>query len=315
MTGSWPARTSRRRLLHWGGALALTGGAFALARNTGAVSLSGISATVNVDLLNVRSGPGTSYTTVGQLSFGTKVSCVATSGQWFKITTASLTGYVYSPYVTLVAATPAGTISRGLTDRALVSLTFDAGADRGYAGSILDTLTAKGVKASFGMTGTWASANSDLVQRMAREGHHLVNHTRSHRSFTGRNTGTAALTPAERLDEVETTEASLKALTGAGTKPWFRPPYGDYDGGVLRDIAAYGFKHNLMWTVDSLGWNGLTRDQIVSRIMSQHGNGYIYLFHVGSAPQDGPALPQIIDGLRAKGYGFGTAPQVVFGTT
>lgn len=314
MPGCSAPRVSRRRLLHWGGALVLTGGGLALARTTGAVSLSGVSATVNVDALNVRSGPGTSYSIVGQLAYGSKVSCVATSGQWFRITTASLTGYVYSPYVTLVTATPAGSISRGLTDRKLVSLTFDAGADRGYAGSILDTLATKGVTASFGMTGTWATANGDLIQRIAREGHHLINHTRTHRSFTGMNTGAAALTPAERLDELETTEGSLKALTGAGTKPWFRPPYGDYDSGVLRDIAANGFKHNLMWTVDSLGWNGLTRDQIVSRILSQHGNGYIYLFHVGSDSQDGPALPQIIDGLRAKGYGFGSAPLVVFGT-
>ncbi|MDP9472224.1 MAG: polysaccharide deacetylase family protein [Chloroflexota bacterium] len=305
---------SRRRLLHWGGAALLTGGGLVWARATSAVSLSGVSATVNVNGLYVRSGPGTSYSIVGQLTYGTKVSCVATSGQWFRITTPSLSGYVYSPYVTLVAPAPAATISRGRTDRKLVSLTFDAGADRGYAGSILDTLAAKGVKASFGMTGGWAGANGDLIQRIWREGHHLINHTRTHRSFTGFSTGAAALTPAERLDELETTEASLKALTGYEAKPWFRPPYGDQEAGVLTDIAADGFRYNVMWTVDSLGWNGLSRDQIVSRILSQHGNGYIYLFHVGSESQDGPALPQIIDGLRGKGYGFGTIPEVVLGT-
>lgn len=305
---------SRRRLLHWGGAAVLTASGLALARGTAAVSLSGVSATVNVTALYVRSGPGTTYSIVGQLGYGARVSCLATAGQWFRISTSTLTGYVYSPYVTLVALASAGTISRGRTDRNLVSLTFDAGADRGYAGSILDTLAAKGVKASFGMTGAWANANSDLIQRMARDGHHLINHTRSHRSFTGLSTGSAAISPAERLDEVETTEASLRALTGIGAKPWFRPPYGDYDAGVLRDIGADGFKHNVMWSLDSLGWNGLTRDQIVSRVLSQHGNGYIYLFHVGAASQDGPALSQIIDGLRNRGYGFGTVPTVVFGT-
>lgn len=244
---------SRRRLLHWGGVLALTGGGLALARSAFAVSLSGVSATVNVDTLNVRSGPGTTYATVGQLSYGTKISCIATSGQWFKITVGSVTGYVFSPYVTLVAASAAASITRGLTGQKLVSLTFDAGADRGYAGSILDTLAARGVRASFGMTGGWAGANGDLIQRIWREGHHLINHTRTHRSFTGFSTGAAALTPAERLDELETTEASLKALTGSGAKPWFRPPYGDQDAGVLRDIAADGFRYNVMWTVDSLG--------------------------------------------------------------
>ncbi|HEY2593413.1 MAG TPA: polysaccharide deacetylase family protein, partial [Chloroflexota bacterium] len=67
----------------------------------------------------------------------------------------------------------------------VVALTFDAGADRGYAEAILDTLKTEGVPASFGMTGQWAQANPDLVQRMVAEGHRLINHTWEHRSWTG----------------------------------------------------------------------------------------------------------------------------------
>src|SRR5215211_1758394 len=77
------------------------------------------------------------------------------------------------------------TLSRGPTARQVVHLSFDAGADRGYAEAILDTLKAEGVPASFGMTGQWAQANPDLVQRMAAEGHRLINHTWDHRSWTG----------------------------------------------------------------------------------------------------------------------------------
>jgi len=50
-----------------------------------------------------------------------------------------------------------------------VALTFDAGADRGYAEPILDTLGKQGVPASFGMTGQWAEKNPDLVRRMVAE--------------------------------------------------------------------------------------------------------------------------------------------------
>lgn len=32
--------------------------------------------------------------------------------------------------------------------------------------------------------------------------------------------------------------------------------------------------------------------------------GAIYIFHVGSASQDGLALQRVIDGLRAAGYSF-----------
>jgi len=66
-----------------------------------------------------------------------------------------------------------------------------------------------------------------------------------------------------------------------------------------------------MWTVDSLGWKGISRDEIVNRCLANHGNGYVYLFHVGSRSQDSAALGRIIEGLRAKGYSFGTMAQVV----
>ena len=59
----------------------------------------------------------------------------------------------------VVAAPAAQTVRRFDTTEQVIVLTFDAGADRGYASQILDTLTAKRVAASFGMTGTFATAN------------------------------------------------------------------------------------------------------------------------------------------------------------
>src|SRR3982751_4222748 len=69
------------------------------------------------------------------------------------------------------------TVSRGPAQPRVVHMSFDAGADRGYAESILDTLLAEGVPASFGMTGQWAQANPDLIGRVGGEGHQLINHT------------------------------------------------------------------------------------------------------------------------------------------
>jgi hypothetical protein len=77
------------------------------------------------------------------------------------------------------------------TQRHVVALTFDAGSDVGYAAAILDLLKAKGIRASFGLTGDWVRANPALVRRMAAEGHQLVNHTDRHLSFTGYSTKTA----------------------------------------------------------------------------------------------------------------------------
>ncbi|MBI1886102.1 MAG: polysaccharide deacetylase family protein [Chloroflexi bacterium] len=195
-------------------------------------------------------------------------------------------------------------VRKGATSQKVATFTFDAGADTGYAASILDTLRANGITAAFGLTGKWADANKALVRRIVNEGHEVINHTYDHRSFTGYSTGTAPLTRTERWDELDRTQVAVKTIAGVGTKPYFRPPYGDYDDSVNRDVYARGYRYNVMWTVDSLGWKGLTAPQIKERCLQLAEPGAIYLFHVGAQSQDGPALQSIIDGLKAKGYSF-----------
>ncbi len=155
-------------------------------------------------------------------------------------------------------------VEYGASGRREVALTFDAGADRGYGEEILDLLAQEGIKASFGMTGMYAAENPDLVRRMVDEGHMVFNHTWSHQSFTGANPGTAPLTRAERLEELRTTETLVRDLTGYDLRPYFRPPYGDYDASVLTDVATAGYGVLLLWSCDSRDSLGATADEIVA---------------------------------------------------
>lgn len=203
-----------------------------------------------------------------------------------------------------LARGPARVISRGPASSRSVALTFDAGADRGYAEQILDTLKAKGVRAAFGLTGQWVERNQDLTLRIVNEGHELINHTYRHGSFTGNSTSSAPLTQAQRWAELDRTEQLILSLTGKSTLPFFRPPYGDYDASVNQDIGTRGYGFSFMWTVDSRGWMGLPAAEIVKRCLQLAEPGAIYVFHVGSQSADGPALAAIIDGLRAQNYSF-----------
>jgi peptidoglycan/xylan/chitin deacetylase (PgdA/CDA1 family) len=206
---------------------------------------------------------------------------------------------------------PATVVTKGNTSSKVVALTFDAGSDRGYTSQILDTLRDNDVRASWGMTGRWAEDNPDLVQRMADEGHDFINHSYDHSSFTGLSTGADPLTRDQRWEQLDRTEEIILDLTGLSTKPYFRPPYGDYDASVNADVGARGYAYNVMWTVDSRGWMGLSAGEIVVRCLELHEPGAIYIFHVGSASQDGPALQAIIDGLRDLGYDFVTIPEML----
>ena len=215
------------------------------------------------------------------------------------------------PVTLAPAGSPALVIRKGDASRKIVAFSFDAGADAGFAAQILDTLAANGIHASFGMTGRWAERYPELLQRIVKEGHHLINHTYDHASMTGATTKTLPLTREQRWEELDRTEAIVGQLTGATTKPYFRPPYGAFDDSVNVDVGARGYAYNVLWTVDSRGWMGWSAGAIIQRCLEQAEPGAIYVFHVGSASQDGPSLQAIIDGLRSQGYFIGSVPDVL----
>lgn len=139
---------------------------------------------------------------------------------------------------------------------------------------------------------------------MVEEGHILVNHTYDHPHME-------TLDPEARLSQLSRTEAIVQQLTGATTKPYFRPPYGSYDRQVLLDVAGAGDRYSVMWTVDSLGWKGLPPHDVASRCLERAKPGAIFLMHVGSASTDFLALPEILDGLADAGYRFATIEEMV----
>jgi peptidoglycan/xylan/chitin deacetylase (PgdA/CDA1 family) len=193
----------------------------------------------------------------------------------------------------------------------VVALTFDAGADRGYAAGILQTLERNHVRATFGMTGRWASMNPDLVKRMARDHDTFINHTYDHQSFTGLSTRTAPLTRKQRIWEIDRADSIIRRITGHSSKPYFRPPFGDYDTATLTLARQLGYRYAIMWTVDSGGWEHLPPATILQRCLSGARPGAILLMHVGAQSQDAMALQGIITGLKRRHYHLVTVPQLL----
>jgi len=192
-------------------------------------------------------------------------------------------------------------VSHGPTECNAIHLSFDNGADTGYAEMILDILKEEQVQVSFGMTGGWAQRNPDLTKRIVAEGHELINHTWSHASFTGFSYG-RPLSVGERHLELARAEEYVLELTGKSMMPFFRPPFGDRNAGVFRDVADAGYDYTMMWTIDSFGWMRIPAAQIIERCLSRAEPGAIILMHVGIESEDGPALRPLITALRERGY-------------
>ena len=206
----------------------------------------------------------------------------------------------------LPAALLGRVITRLPTTRKVVALTFDAGASADGVASILRTLKREDVPASFFLTGDFAEQHPDGATHLAAYGR-VGNHTSDHLHLT-------TLTTAQVRAQVTGARTTIRRVTGEDPLPFFRFPFGEYDTRTLTAVNELGYAA-IGWTVDSLGWKGTSGGQsvesVVARVLSAAVPGEIVLMHVGANPDDGTtldadALPDVIAGLRAKGYGFVT---------
>ena len=60
---------------------------------------------VNVDILNIRSGPSTEHEKLGKLSLGTIIEIISEADDWYEISYNSQTAYVSAEYVTIIDST------------------------------------------------------------------------------------------------------------------------------------------------------------------------------------------------------------------
>lgn len=192
------------------------------------------------------------------------------------------------------------------TTRHVVALTFDAGGDAAGLQSILRTLAAENVRATFFLTGRWVAANPGGVSAVIAGGHRIGNHSVSHPHVT-------ALSTAQITAEVLGAQSTIRSA-GADPRPLFRFPFGDRDARTIAAVNALGYVA-VSWTVDTLGWEGtaggMSAQRVADRALAGLRPGEIVLMHVGANPDDGTtfdadALPAVIHRMRAAGYGFVT---------
>jgi peptidoglycan/xylan/chitin deacetylase (PgdA/CDA1 family) len=93
----------------------------------------------------------------------------------------------------------------------------------------------------------------------------------------------------------------------------FRPPYGSFDNTTV-DIAKQNHMLMTLWDVDTEDYRLPGTPAIVQAALSQARPGSIVLMHDGGGDrsQTLAAVPQIIKGLRARGFRLVTVPELVF---
>jgi peptidoglycan-N-acetylmuramic acid deacetylase len=177
-------------------------------------------------------------------------------------------------------------------------LTFDNGYENGYTAKILDILKREQVPAAFFVTGHYLKSAPELVQRMAKEGHIVGNHSWSHPDLT-------TVSDSKLKEELEKVRAETEVLTGNRNMAYLRPPRGIFSERTMDLAKKEGYTH-VFWSLAFVDW--YTDQQkgaqyAYDNIMRQVHPGSIMLLHTVSK-DNADALEKVIQDLKKQGYQF-----------
>ncbi len=194
-----------------------------------------------------------------------------------------------------------------------VAISFDDGPDPKWTPKILDILKQKNVKGTFFLIGAEAAENIGLMQRLAREGNEVGNHTYTHPDISENS--------AQQLDlQIKLTERLFASKLDVQPL-YFRPPYDideepetDDQAAPIVSIQNQGYIV-IGSKIDTDDWNEHPRkspEEITQSVLTQlqimkskpQFRGSIILMHDGGGDRSATvaALPVLIDSLRAHGY-------------
>lgn len=182
-----------------------------------------------------------------------------------------------------------------------IALTFDAGPSE-HTPALLKILAEKKVRVTFFLLGhNHVDKYPDLVRQMGQNGNVLGNHSWTHPRLTD-------LKPEQIRAELDHLDSEVERLTG--TRPTLmRPPQGRTDEKVSKVCKELGLAQ-VLWSDTASDYATTDSALIHRRILKDAGRDGIILLHdlyKGTVP----AVPGIIDALRAQGYTFVTVPELL----
>jgi peptidoglycan/xylan/chitin deacetylase (PgdA/CDA1 family) len=181
-----------------------------------------------------------------------------------------------------------------------IALTFDDGWNIVACQSILDTLRAQRVPATFfpySSAMTMHSGSPAFWRSVAAAGYPIADHSQTHPNM-------ASLSYDAQLAQLQNSAAAVLSITGVPVLPVFRPPGGNYNADTLAAAAAAGFGTVLLW--DTSDNDTATSDIGAEIAAAEKGvDGSVVLMHCG--PSTTPTVvPDVIAYYRALGFTFVT---------
>jgi len=199
-------------------------------------------------------------------------------------------------------------IEHGRRDSREIAITFDACPTTlpdEYDEKVIDILLREKTTATLFLSGRWVEKNPEKVKFLAAQPQfEIANHAFWHPHLLEKDNDRI-------LRELKRTQAIIKKMTGR-TPHYFRPPYGEVDERVAA-IAQNAGLTTIQYDIASGDPDvGLSPQRIIRSILRDAKGGSIIVFHMNrKGVHTAEVLPDIIDGLRKKGFTLVTVGELL----
>ena len=199
-------------------------------------------------------------------------------------------------------------IEHGRRDSREIAITFDACPTTlpdEYDEKVIDILLREKTPATLFLSGRWVEKNPEKVKFLAAQPQfEIANHAFWHPHLLEKDDDRI-------LRELKRTQAIIKKMTGR-TPHYFRPPYGEVDERVAA-IAQKAGLTTIQYDIASGDPDaGLSPQRIIRSILRDAKSGSIIVFHMNrKGVHTAEVLPDIIDGLRKKGFTLVTVGELL----
>ena len=184
-------------------------------------------------------------------------------------------------------------------DKKFVCITFDDGPGYSNTLKLLDAFNEYDVRASFFMLGKNALNQKDLVRKVYRYGHTIGAHSYDHKNLVKLD--------KNGLDyQIKHATDILENIIGDEVL-FFRPPYGNYNKGILNNYDM----SFILWNNDTEDWRLKNADKVYNYLINNvHENDIVLMHDIHKTTVEG--VIRAIPVLEEKGFFFVSLEEMAY---
>ena len=181
----------------------------------------------------------------------------------------------------------------------MIALTYDDGPFAAVGNRIMDVMNLYGGKCTFFMVGNRVTSYAAEVQRMAREGFEVANHTQDHPNLK-------KLGAAQIQAQVNACNDVIQAVSGVRPTV-MRLPGGNKNNTVLANTGM----PIILWNIDTNDWKTKSAQATVNAVLGKVKDGDIVLMHELYS-STAAATETLVPALVSQGFQLVTVSELAF---